>query len=683
VTWIKLNLLLQKKSVKTAGSDLETGGESYSSSFDFLGPPNLQLNVSSGKSSKEKKTVELFIAAIVAVVLQFSLLVIAAVTVYHEPTKQKIKYEPEPYGLPCYVVGSVLLFIGMAICSCAIESSTSEFMWKRRRDDGETGDADNDGGRSHKTRRKKHKKRMSEEKYPRLIWLQQFQRVNDQAFDSFVILGGSKRYVVTSSRQEDVQLAEQLSNEKSKRDANRVDSLTPSESNMLESVYTLKHEKLLADSKVEEAQKSSRMGWGVLTMVGVVSGGLGFIAQFMGLRGLPWPCSVSQLVAIFSMALTRALVRRRLGKIPLFCPALSMYELDFLAARLVFNDHFREFDDVKKHHNGYLRHVEPRNICIWKVATPGPDASERFTLPVASTATQTTNASTDMTAIPVDTEPANDLELAASNKSNSKSGAVTTTAIVNAEHHKDGGSKILNTSVSGIDRQSSTWLPALPSRISSHRAKKAEVDHGFREGSSQQLVRVRERLGNLCKWNNSASAAALALAQSIEQFMASFFPDSETAPITWVIKTTKIFDKGISRETDNVVINLTKSKRKKWLVEVGKVEAILSLWLASIEAETLKNAEQATSNADAPGKAQRRDELADWRRTQAGIGSKLECYRVIGDNYKDNVLKRDISWWVGERFCNLVEWEDVDPGTLPPRGGDKKLVIGFNGPSEG
>ena len=64
-------------------------------------------------------------------VLQLSLLAIAALTVYHDPTRVSIGYDIQPYGFPCYIGGSVLLFVGVSICSVAIESSTIEFTWKR------------------------------------------------------------------------------------------------------------------------------------------------------------------------------------------------------------------------------------------------------------------------------------------------------------------------------------------------------------------------------------------------------------------------------------------------------------------------------------------------------------------------------------------------------------------------
>lgn len=160
-----------------------------SKSFDFLGPPNLQLNLSSGQVSTRKETLKLFVAALVSLAVQISLLVIAFVVNFHHPTKRRLQSGLQPYGFPCYLIGSILLFIGMFICSFVIENSTIEFVWKRcsggiREQDPAT----------------------VESKRPRLIWLQRAQRVNDQTFGSFAILGGAKHHVLTSSRNEDVRI---------------------------------------------------------------------------------------------------------------------------------------------------------------------------------------------------------------------------------------------------------------------------------------------------------------------------------------------------------------------------------------------------------------------------------------------------------------------------------------------
>jgi len=112
----------------------------------------------------------------------------------------------------------------MAICSFVIESSTVEFVWERQKDETENlagGDV-NAGvagklkglwqrlsgflfNSRHRTTSRPASSKTAIKRLPRIIWLQQAQRVSDQTFGSYAILGGEKRYVLTSSRLEDVQ----------------------------------------------------------------------------------------------------------------------------------------------------------------------------------------------------------------------------------------------------------------------------------------------------------------------------------------------------------------------------------------------------------------------------------------------------------------------------------------------
>lgn len=59
-------------------------------------PPNLQLNLSSNHFSDSpiRKSHELFMAAVAAIILQSGLIAIALITVYHEPTRDSLGSAP-------------------------------------------------------------------------------------------------------------------------------------------------------------------------------------------------------------------------------------------------------------------------------------------------------------------------------------------------------------------------------------------------------------------------------------------------------------------------------------------------------------------------------------------------------------------------------------------------------------
>ncbi|OAL54770.1 hypothetical protein IQ07DRAFT_501735 [Pyrenochaeta sp. DS3sAY3a] len=163
-----------------------------------LGPPNLQLGLSSDQFQKgfPRKGHEIFLAAVVAVLLQASLIAIATLTVYHESTKRAVSFDAEKYGYSCYITGSIILSIGVGVCSFAVERNTVEYDWKvlaRIKSGGESAP----GAISIST------ENTDVADAPRLLWLQRTQVVNDQAFGGFAILAGPKHHIITSSRIED------------------------------------------------------------------------------------------------------------------------------------------------------------------------------------------------------------------------------------------------------------------------------------------------------------------------------------------------------------------------------------------------------------------------------------------------------------------------------------------------
>lgn len=143
-----------------------------------LGPPNLQLNLSSDHVNEHqyRKRIELFLAAIVAVFIQAGLIALVAATVLYPPLRKRIGFEPKIYGLPCYIGGSMLLSLGVGVCSYAVERNTTELAW--------TIPKDNEDRHS----------------YPNLIFLQKHQTVNDQAFNAYTMLAGPKRRIIASTR---------------------------------------------------------------------------------------------------------------------------------------------------------------------------------------------------------------------------------------------------------------------------------------------------------------------------------------------------------------------------------------------------------------------------------------------------------------------------------------------------
>jgi len=308
--------------------------------------PNLQLNLPSTIHSHKSTIKDLWCAAVVASLVQVTVLVVSAVTTFHPRTRQAVGRPQTNYGFWLFIAGTLCLDSGMILCSFVIEQSTRESAWRHassnqdqqlepKKVDQKTSEGvnTNDPGATEGKARTEtlpltkekpiaRSQRVSASKESRrsdtpnknhssiatgesgtstitglskdstslqLFWLQQKHTVNDQDFEPFLILGGGKSEILTSSRRLDYETWESIP----------------------------RWVKKIAANKYE-----------LITICASVLGLVGFMLQFEGLRGLAWPTAVSQLLAIFLVALIRAIARRRLGKGPSAIRAHAGHELD-------------------------------------------------------------------------------------------------------------------------------------------------------------------------------------------------------------------------------------------------------------------------------------------------------------------------------------------------------------------
>ena len=236
--------------------------------------PNMQLNISINSKSIRKREYILLFCAFLGTTLQLTVLVVSGLTVYYKALFNRIGVSNKAYGFPLFATGTLLLVLGMMICSYTIEQSTIERLWlpiKNSANQPELG----------------------------IIWLQRKQSVNDQSFDPFLIVGGVKDSLITSTR------------------------VDPKPGNT--------HEK--SNSKDQDSAPGEKRYGGIFTssilpFSGSLFGLIGFFVQFQGLRGLSWPSSVAQLIAIILMAVLRASIRYSLSQLPKHYSATENFEIE-------------------------------------------------------------------------------------------------------------------------------------------------------------------------------------------------------------------------------------------------------------------------------------------------------------------------------------------------------------------
>ncbi|KAF8241210.1 hypothetical protein K440DRAFT_523789, partial [Wilcoxina mikolae CBS 423.85] len=236
--------------------------------------PNISLNLHGGS-----KVEDLYAVAACGIVLQFGVLAFSGLAVYYPGWNLRFPKNGRPiqsYAYPLMATGTVLLVIGMIICSWVIEQSTTEEKWVVKG-----------------LKPKAH-----------LLWLQKSHTVSDQSFESFVIFAQGTRDAILSSRR--------APNDHKK-------TLAPRPQNGDQFTWGSMLEKI-ASNRSES-----------FTFLGTLLSLAGFVAQFQGFRGLHWAASISQLVAIFAMTMFRAWVRRGLIARPIAEEVLDGCEMDWLA----------------------------------------------------------------------------------------------------------------------------------------------------------------------------------------------------------------------------------------------------------------------------------------------------------------------------------------------------------------
>lgn len=695
--------------------------------------PNLQLNLPMTSPSHRKSLEELWWAAAVALVIQMAVTIISAVTTFHGPTRKTVGRPQAEYWFWFFIGGTVCLNLSMMLCSWIIEKRTREYVWRANSEtkidyisdktakynsaeelikENQEAKATGTATTEQLTFSPYHASAEMELKYKnetsgspsswrqmKLFWLQQKHTVNDQDFDAFLILGGNKIEILTSS-------------------------IPPTDASKQFPPWMHR----IATEKFE-----------LLAILAALFGMAGFILQFEGLRGLAWPTAVAQLVAILFMALVRAVVRRRLGTPLSTIPATAGHELDWLSLRLVFDDaplaSHRDADDSE------TATLVPQ----WRISTHDILEAE---LPGAKDTTR--DATGDTTDQP-DTEKSKlpqrhlarrgklEKRKRQSNENRSKRPTVTVPDQIDdtiADEADNIESRKKATKTHQRDRHGP--LPQSFARLRGN-----DLARPLFPQSSEMLLKVRRRLGELTKCRGTASKEAIALSQAISLTLAELCPlqKDEIGTFTWSfdaimtkipLRQAKIYrgedghkfkekrvDTGTSANLANVFDTIFDEIQLQadfdgygWKIPPPDLDAILSLWM-SHDSFSTPDTEDPLENWKPPGaptnksrvgltpnlRSKSSDVRSDWLTKLASetvkyrriLGENPPHYNPEGSSSDDNtsmrtdILTRDLNWWTSDSRIVSMDtghWTGVntDEESLALSStGAVKVAIGFNG----
>lgn len=214
-------------------------------------PPNISLNA----RGEPVRGWENWVWALIGILVQLIVLAYEGLITYNTSWGARFVNPDEESSTQAFqltAVGTVALTFGMLICSYVVEGASIETDWVRT-------------GRSRELK---------------VAWIQKGGVVNDQVFDSYIILGHEGQRVVRTS---------QRSNHK-------------------------------VGVKIQ-----------YFVLLGTFVSIAGFIIQFAGLRGMSWTATVVQLAAMSLMTVVRSIVRRRMSRIPTAIKVIEGHELDCMA----------------------------------------------------------------------------------------------------------------------------------------------------------------------------------------------------------------------------------------------------------------------------------------------------------------------------------------------------------------
>ncbi|KAI9736241.1 MAG: hypothetical protein M1834_001127 [Cirrosporium novae-zelandiae] len=308
---------------------------------------NLHIEKELGKGNIITKSIELVIIALLGILLQSGVVVFSAFTAYNPRLSTNLGGPVKPYAFPLLAVGTVVLVLGMAICSIVIEQSTEEYTWtvqnaekvnkvSNSRTDQIPSKAEplsllskasttalgskilSDPTHNASLTPIKTQISCKETDQPikmRVFWLQKDHTVSDQSFNSFFIMARSTRQsILTSRRKDDSDLTQYTA-----------------KTTQNQAMHHTKHSRN-SDKIYKFISNALRLQ--TLAIARALTGLSGFVLQFEAFRGMSWVCSIAQLIALLLMTILRAYVRRNLLDRPHTEGMDEGYEMDWLALRV-------------------------------------------------------------------------------------------------------------------------------------------------------------------------------------------------------------------------------------------------------------------------------------------------------------------------------------------------------------
>ncbi|SCN86299.1 uncharacterized protein FFB20_07600 [Fusarium fujikuroi] len=168
------------------------------------------------------------------------------------------------------------------------------------------------------------------------------------------------------------------------------------------------------------------------------------------------------------------------------------------------------------------------------------------------------------------------------------------------------------------------------------------------DNEAQEILDIRKHLAHLAGWRGPASKEANSLAEAIEVTMNTLCPRETAEPRTWSW-TIQIDVRAKDEDPKGFPISLHLSHQKgQWKARVDELDAVLSLWLASIDRER--------ELASTTSKEEEIDDDDEWYRKRS---SQTRGGLVLLGEHTES-LKQAFEWWLPADAPKPLEIEESE-----------------------
>ncbi|KAM0368803.1 hypothetical protein ACHAPK_006463 [Fusarium culmorum] len=236
--------------------------------------------------------------------------------------------------------------------------------------------------------------------------------------------------------------------------------------------------------------------------------------------------------------------------------------------------------------------------------------------------------------------------------------------------HLSGGAKTASNEWSVVTGGTSSLKVSEPGQVSDSQPSAVSIL------DAQALLDARKSLAHLTEWRGPASAEAVSLARAIECTLDSVnvcLPD-DPERLTWNLE---VRYSGPNKQ--RICIPLSKQVGA-WNVDASLLEAVLSLWLSSVEEGDSSQNEDILSSINNGRKLQKQKSQDGWLRSR-GTAAK-QSLRLLGR--RSPSLVRDLLWWIPRDLLNVfqIQKNQVESLRMALEMGNHR-VVGYNWQEEG